>query len=507
MNLAEYLENSAKSYPEKVAVRHEGKDVTYRQLDTDAGRLARGLSDLGLSVGDRCVVMMPNSIRQITVYYALAKLGAAAVPTNFLYRVHELEHIFEDSRPKAFIGAAGYLDEVRKVLKSGVSDPAIKLALGVENDPDFQNLDRAFSGGEGFPLYPAKDDDTFNILYTSGTTGVPKGVMLTHWNLARNAKILAEMRGAIEPDTVVVGVLPLYHVYGITSVMNVSMYLGLTIHLFSAFDPHKVIEVVEQENHSVFFGVPTMLNRLIQVASETPPKRSSLKFCISGGASLPVEFLKRFETMFETEIHEGYGLTECPVCVENPYDKPTKPGSIGLPIPEFDARVVDEEGKDVPAGQPGELLIKGPAVMKGYLNRPQETGETLKDGWLYTGDIARMDEDKYVYIVDRKKELVIRGGYNVYPREVEEVIYEIPEVLEAAVYGTPHPDLGEEVTAVIYLKDGAKIDAKDIQAYVKERVAPYKYPRICTIADEPLPKSGSGKILKKDIKKIYGASK
>jgi long-chain acyl-CoA synthetase len=248
-----------------------------------------------------------------------------------------------------------------------------------------------------------------------------------------------------------------------------------------------------------------MLNRLIQVSSEDPPKRHSLRFCISGGASLPVEFLKRFETLFKTEIHEGYGLTEAPVCVENPYEKVTKPGSIGLPIPEFSARIVDHNGDDVQHGEVGELLINGPAVMKGYLNRPEETRTTIKDGWLYTGDMARMDEDHYIYIVDRKKELVIRGGYNVYPREIEEVLYQVPDILEAAVFGMPHEDLGEEVAAVVFLKEGAQVDTSTIKNYVKERVAPYKYPRIIKIAKEPFPKTGSGKILKKEVKKQYSS--
>jgi long-chain acyl-CoA synthetase len=506
MNLAEYLEHSAKKHPDKVAIRHEGRQVTFRELDQTCNRLARGLAALGLSPGERCVVMMPNGIQSVTVYYALAKLGAVVIPVNFLYKVHELSHIFSDSGPKAFIGAAAHLDEPRKVLKGMKSGPAIRLALDAANDPDFQDLDRAYSDTAVFSTHGTQDHDTFNILYTSGTTGVPKGVMLSHRNLGRNAKIVAEMRGYIEPDTVVIGVLPLFHIYGITSVMNVSMYLGLTIQLFSHFEPERVIETIEEENHTLFFGVPTMINRMIQVASEKPPRRSSLKFCISGGASLPVEFIKRFETLFSTKIHEGYGLTECPVCVENPYGRPTKPGSIGQPIPEFAAKVVDEAGKEVPVGQPGELIVKGPGVMKGYLNREKETAETLKDGWLHTGDIARSDEEGFLYIVDRKKELVIRGGFNVYPREVEEVLYQIPEVLEAAVYGVPHKDLGEEIAAVVVLKEGARIDEKGIQAYVKERVAPYKYPRIIKLVQEVLPKSGSGKILKKEVKKLYGTA-
>ena len=503
MNIARYLEESARRYPRKTVVRYEGETITYEDLDKACNRLANGLRDLGLEPGDRTVLMMPNSIHAIIAYYALAKAGAVVVPVNFLYRAHELEHIFADSKPKSFIGAEPYLDEIRNLFEKKENEPPLLLALGA-SDSRFKDLKTAYSDRDDFSCHPSDGTDTFNILYTSGTTGVPKGVMLTHSNLAKDAEILAEMRGEIEPDTVVIGVLPLYHVYGITSVLNVSMYLGLTIELFTHFEPEAVIRVTEDEDRTLFFGVPTMLNRLIQVASEKPPERSSLKFCISGGASLPVEFLKKFETLFNTTIHEGYGLTECPVCVENPYNKETKPGSIGLPIPEFSARIVGEDGKDVSPGEKGELIIKGPAVMKGYLNRPKETAETIRDGWLYTGDIARMDEDLYIYIVDRKKELVIRGGYNVYPREIEEILYQIPDILEAAVYGVPHEDLGEEVAAVVVLKEDAQTDGNAIREYLKERVAPYKYPRIIKTVKDPLPKSGSGKILKKEVKKIYG---
>ena len=502
LNLAEYLVASAGKYPEKTAIRHEGIETTFRQLDGAASRLANGLTRLGLSAGDRCMVMMPNSLHYIALYYALAKMGVAMIPVSFLFRSHELTYILKDAAPKAFIGANPYLEEISRVFAQHGAPP-ITLALNPPAKSLFQDLEAAYADNNSFSLYPTQADDTLNILYTSGTTGDPKGGMLTHGNLARNAAILARMRGTIEPDTVVIGALPLYHVYGITSVMNVSMYLGLTVELFTHFEPEAVIAVTAREARTIFFGVPTMLNRMIQAAEERPPKRTSLKFCISGGASLPVEFIRRFETLFATKIHEGYGLTECPVCVENPYDRPAKPGSIGRPIPEFSARIVDEQGKELAPGDIGELLIKGPAVMKGYLNRPQATEETIRADWLHTGDIARMDADRYIYIVDRKKDLVIRGGYNVYPREIEEVIYQIPEVSEAAVYGVRHPDLGEEIAAVVVLKEGASIEAEAIKAFVKERVAPYKYPRIVTVVREPLPKSGSGKILKKEIRKQY----
>jgi long-chain acyl-CoA synthetase len=502
MNLAEFLEASALRHPDKTAIRHENGRITYQELDRASNRFANGLTDLGLSYGDRCMVMMPNSIDYIALYYALAKMGIEIIPVNFLFRSHELFHIFKDAGPKAFIGAEAYLEEISRVFKE-TGSPPIRLALKPPEGGDFGDLESCYSDRDTFSLHSTGPDDTLNILYTSGTTGVPKGVMLTHGNLAINAKILSGMRGTIEPDTVVIGTLPLFHVYGITSVMNVSMFLGLTVELFTHFEPELVIHATEEEERTIFFGVPTMLNRLIQVAEEHPPKRSSLKFCISGGASLPVEFLNRFEALFSTTIHEGYGLTECPVCVENPYNRGTKPGSIGLPIPEFSAKIVDENGNELQPGGIGELLIKGPAVMKGYLNNPDATAETIRDGWLYTGDIARMDEDLYIYIVDRKKDLVIRGGYNVYPREIEEVIYQIEEVSETAVYGIPHPDLGEEIAAVVVPKEGASIEPEEIKAYVKERVAPYKYPRIIKVLSEPLPKSGSGKILKKEIRKQF----
>jgi len=500
------MERSASQFPERTAVRHEGKTITYGELNTRCNQLAAGLKQRGLSAGDRCALMMPNSIQTITAYNAIAKLGAVVIPINFLYRKHELAHIFSDAKPKAFIGAVPYLDEVRPILGAS-ADTTIRLALEATGDDQFLDLQSAYADETDFPTYAADDNDTLNILYTSGTTGVPKGVMLTHGNLASEARILAEMREKLDPQAVVIGVLPLYHIYGITSVLNVSMYLGITIELFTQFEPEKVIAVAEKEEQAILFAVPTMYNRLIQTAADNPPQNPSLKFCVSGGSSLPVEFLHRFESMFHTKIYEGYGLTEAPVCVENPYGGLTKPGAIGLPIPEFSAKIIDPAGAEVKPGENGELLIKGPGVMKGYLNRPEETAETLRDGWLYTGDIARADEDGYIYIVDRKKDLVIRGGYNVYPREIEEILYQIPEILEVAVIGIPHDDLGEEVAAIVVLKDGADMDPQAIRNFVKKRVAPYKYPRIVRINRDPLPKSGTGKILKKEIRTIYGDSR
>jgi long-chain acyl-CoA synthetase len=503
MNLAQYLEDTARNHPAKVAVRHEGQTITYQDLNTQCNQLANGLKASGLTAGDHCMVMMPNSIQVILIYYALTKLGAVIVPVNFLFKKHELEHILSDARPKAFIGAEPYLSEIQPAMQNAF-EPPLKFAIGAREGGNFLELNRVFTDQDDFELYPVQGDDSLTILYTSGTTGVPKGVMLTHTNHASEARILAKMRGKLDPEVVIIGVLPLYHIYGITSVINVSIYLGCTIELLPHFEPERVIEIAQTEKQTILFGVPTMYNRLIQVASQNPPQNSSLKFCVSGGASLPVEFLHRFEKLFSTKIFEGYGLTEAPVCVENPYGSVTKPGSIGLPIPEFSAKIIDNEGNEVAPGGNGELLIKGPGVMKGYMNRPDETNKTIRNGWLHTGDIARMDEDKYIYIVDRKKDLVIRGGYNVYPREIEEVMYQMPEILEVAVFGVPHDDFGEEVAAVVVLQEGAQIQPDDIREFVKQLVAPYKYPGIIQILPDTLPKSGTGKILKKEIRKKFG---
>lgn len=505
MNLAQYLENTARRYPDKVAVRFEGQSLTYQELNNRCNQLANGLQDLGLTAADHCLVMMPNSIQVIIIYYALAKLGAVIVPVNFLFKRHELEHILADAKPKAFIGAEPYLAEIQSAMQNAF-EPAFKIALGARKNSEFLELNHVYSSQTDFALYPVQGTDSLTILYTSGTTGVPKGVMLTHSNHASEARILAKMRGKPDPEVVVIGVLPLYHIYGITSVINVSIYLGCTIELLPHFDAEKVIEIAQSEKQTILFGVPTMYNRLIQAASQNPPQNSSLKFCVSGGSSLPVEFLHRFEKLFSTKIFEGYGLTEAPVCVENPFGGVTKPGSIGLPIPEFSAKIIASDGNEVPPGENGELLIKGPGVMKGYMNRPDETSRTIRDGWLHTGDIARMDEDNYIYIVDRKKDLIIRGGYNVYPREIEEVMYQIPEILEVAVFGIPHTDFGEEVAAMVVLQEGSRIGPADIREFVKQRVAPYKYPRIIKIVPDALPKSGSGKILKKEIREKFGTS-
>lgn len=497
MNLANFLTDTASRIPDHSAIRFEGQTINFSQMNRRVDALAHGLMRLGLRCGDVCVLMMPSSANWALVYYALAKLGAIVVPVNFLYRQTEIEYIFRDSGARAFVGHSDYLKEPVPVMDS-LPQMDIRIAEGENLPAGFTPLKELFDEAGGFQTCQTKGDDPFAVIYTSGTTGQPKGAVLTHNSLMSDAIAVTNVRHT-EPDDIVLSVLPLFHIYGQTHSLNISIYLGLTIRMWTRFDAEEVLAAIEEEKSAILYAVPTMVNRLVELAMKSPPKRSSLRFCISGGASLPVEILHRFEKTFDTTIYESYGLTEfSPTCLENPFGRPTRPGSVGLPIPPFKVRIVDEHDKDIPRGAVGEIIVSGSAVMKEYLNKPEATAEALRGGWLHTGDLARMEEDGYIYIVDRKKDMIIRGGYNVYPREIEEVLYTCQDVSEAAVIGVPHTDLGEEVAAVVVLRPGAEVTADELRRYVKERIAPYKYPRVVKFVKE-LPKTAAGKIFKRGI--------
>ncbi len=495
MNLADFLKDAAARLQDQPAVSINEQVISFLEMDQSVDALVRGFGRVGLRSGDRCVLMMPNAIDWVVVYYALARIGAVVVPVNPLYRKGELQHIFSDSGARAFVGHRDYLEEPMPVIKS-LPDMSIRIVGSNDVPSGFIPLPELFDH-TGDPVAAATSPESpFAVIYTSGTTGLPKGAVLTHNNLVSDVLAVSGLR-ASEPGDVVLSALPLFHIYGQTHALNLSIYSGLTLRMWDHFDPAEILAAIEEEESTILYAVPTMINRLVELASVSPPKRSSLRFCVSGGSSLPVEVFKRFESIFETWIMEGYGLTECsPTCLENPPGR-TRTGSIGFPIPGFKARIVNDQDNDIAPGEVGELLVAGPGVMKEYLHQPEATSVTLR-GWLHTGDLARQDEDGYFYIVDRKKEMIIRGGYNVYPREVEEVFYEHPAVMEVAVLGVPHQDLGEEVAAAVVLRPEAETTAEELRCFVKERVAPYKYPRIIKFMDE-LPKSSSGKILKREI--------
>jgi len=343
------------------------------------------------------------------------------------------------------------------------------------------------------------DDDTAVILYTSGTTGTPKGAELTHANLLANVDVTSRTLAQISEEDVVLGALPLFHSFGQTCGLNTSVSAGACLDLIPRFDPGKALETIDHDRVTIFQGVPTMYHAMLNHPERDRFDTSYLRLCISGGSALPVEVMRGFEEAFGCKVLEGYGLSETsPVASFNHPDRERKPGSIGTPIEGVEMKVVDEDGNEVPQGEVGEIAIRGHNVMKGYWKREDATEEVMRDGWFHTGDMAEVDEDGYFSIVDRKKDMIIRGGYNVYPREIEEVLYEHPAVSEAAVVAVPDEKMGEEVGAAVVLKQGEHAGEDDLRDFVKQRVAAYKYPRRIWFLDE-LPKGPTGKILKREI--------
>jgi long-chain acyl-CoA synthetase len=492
-NLISVLDRAAAERPSHPAVRMDDLVLSYSELREAAGRVTSLLSSLGVAPGDRVGIMLPNVPAFPMAFYGTLAAGAVVVPMNPLLKSREVTFYLDDSGAKvlfAWYAAAG---------EAAKGAAAAGAQLVTVDEPDMNSLLASL-----FALHTwadRADDDDAVILYTSGTTGQPKGAELTHANLTRNAEITAETLLNATPGDVVMGCLPLFHVFGLTCGLNATVVGGATLTLLPRFDGAKALHIIARDQVTIFEGVPTMYAAMLHSPAAADADTSSLRTCISGGAAMPVEILHAFEKTFGCIILEGYGLSETsPVASFNHPDAERKPGSIGTPVTGVEMRVVDANGADVPPGEVGEIAIRGHNVMKGYWNKPEATAEAIPDGWFRTGDLARVDEDGYFFIVDRKKEMIIRGGYNVYPREIEEVLYEHPAVAEAAVVGIPHDSLGEEVGAAVALKPGATATPEELQAYVKERVAAYKYPRHVWLQDE-LPKGPTGKILRREVRR------
>jgi long-chain acyl-CoA synthetase len=491
LNLASIITDSAARAPETVAIRLDGNELTYAELDERSARLATLLRERGLRQGDRVGVMLPNVLEFPISYYGVLRAGGVVVPMNVLLKRREIAFYLEDSGAKLLLAWQGFAEEARDAAAEA-GDQLIEVEPG-----SFAEL---LAGCEPTPELAATDEeDTAVILYTSGTTGKPKGAELTHFNLSRNADISSRTTSEVEAGDVVLGALPLFHSFGQTVSMNASLRVGATLTLLPKFDPGEALEIMQRDGVTHFYGVPTMYGALLHHPSREDYDTSALRICITGGASMPVEVLRGFEEAFDCELLEGYGLSETsPVACTNHPGQPRKPGSIGTPLEEVEMKVVDESDGEVPQGEVGEVVIRGHNVMKGYWQRPDATEEAMRGDWFHTGDMARVDEDGYFFIVDRKKDLIIRGGYNVYPREVEEVLYEHPKVREAAVIGVPHDEWGEEIGAAVVLHEGEEMAPAEVGEYVKERIAAYKYPRIVWFMDD-LPKGPTGKILKREI--------
>ncbi len=489
-NLADNLTRTAEQHGDRPAVKLDDLVVTYAELQDGARRVATLLKSKGVGPGDRVGLVMPNVPPFPVVFYGALAIGAVVVPMNPLLKGREVKYYLEDSGASIVFAWKDMAEEAGK----GASEVGIEC---VEVGPDFAEVLAGHDPDE--EVVDRDDDDTVVLLYTSGTTGQPKGAELTHHSMSTNAATSAETLVELTEKDVVMGCLPLFHVFGLTCGLNASILKGACLTLLPRFDADKALTMVARDEVTVFEGVPTMYAGMLNADGADEADMSSLRTCISGGSAMPVEVMKKFEEKFDCVVLEGYGLSETsPVASFNQPDQERKPGSIGTEVRGVEMKLVDDDDADVEQGEVGEIVIKGENVMKGYWGREEDTAEAIKDGWFHTGDLAKVDEDGYFFIVDRKKDLIIRGGYNVYPREVEEALYEHDSVAEVAVIGIPDDDLGEEVGAAVALKSGEDVSVEDLRAFAKEQLAAYKYPRVVWIVDE-LPKGPTGKILRREV--------
>jgi long-chain acyl-CoA synthetase len=513
LNLSILLEDSAREEPDRVAVVFDETRLSYAALNAAANQVANVLSLAGIQKGDTVALSCLNVPYFPIVYYGILKAGAVVMPLNVLLKTREIAYHLRDAEAKAYfclegtaelpIGELGFsaFKEVDSChhffLMTG--DPAASSpiegaqALGML----MQNQPTTFEAVKTDP------DDTAIILYTSGTTGQPKGAELSHMNMLLNARLSETMYPKKDHDVHLI-TLPLFHSFGQSVQMNAGLYNRATLVLLPRFTPSETLGLMEREGVTMFAGVPTMywalLNHPGADKHDLEKIASNLRLCVSGGAAMPVEVMKAFEAKFNVTILEGYGLSETsPVATFNRLDRPTKPGSIGLPVWGVSVRLVDKDDHDVETNELGEIIIRGHNVMKGYYNRPEATAEAMRNGWFHTGDIGRRDEEGYIYIVDRVKDMIIRGGFNVYPREIEEVLMTHPAVSLAAVVGLQHDRYGEEVKAYVILKGEATISEAELVAWCKANMADYKYPRVIEFR-ETLPMTATGKILKSELR-------
>jgi long-chain acyl-CoA synthetase len=496
-NLATHLEATAGDKGDRPALRLDGSDTTFAQLLDGARAHAGYLQAHGLEPGDRVGLVSPNVPAFPLAFFGTLLAGGVVVPMNPLLKGREIEYYVNDSGMKLIVGWDGGGSAVGDAASATGIEAIVVGAGGLSSEqlegvtPIEGSVDR-------------EDDDTAVILYTSGTTGQPKGAELTHANLSTNASTTVRTLLESSDGDVVMGCLPLFHVFGLTCGLNASVISGSCLALLPRFDPKKALETIQQSKVTIFEGVPTMYSAMLHVDDRDSYDTSSLRLCISGGSAMPVEVMRSFEDAFGCMILEGYGLSETsPVASFNLPDRERKAGTIGLPVDGCEIKLLDDDGKEVAQGEVGEIAIRGENVMKGYWGRPEATEESIPDGWFRSGDLAKQDEEGYLTIVDRKKQLIIRGGYNVYPREIEEALYEHPAVAEAAVVGIKHSELGEEVGAAIALAPGQNVSEDDLRDFAKERVAAYKYPRHVWFVDE-LPKGPTGKILHRSVEPPEG---
>ncbi|WP_027963868.1 fatty acid--CoA ligase family protein [Halalkalibacillus halophilus] len=507
MNLSDQLSLTARDHLSKAAYVFNGEETDYKTLEGSVTKFASSLQDLGYKKGDHIALVVGNTPHFVIGLYGALRLGLTVIPVNPIYTAQEISYIINNGDVKGVITLDVLMEKFEQMGEMipdvenyivGETDPSLRGRESNLKDKTYDFTTLVQKGSLELDRPTLKEDDTAVILYTSGTTGKPKGAMLTHKNLYSNARDTAEYLDINENDRVIAA-LPMFHVFCLTVALNAPLVNGSTILIVPKFSPDAVFQVAREQEATVFAGVPTMYNYLLQYPNEEEKDFSKIRLCISGGASMPVALLEKFEQNFNVQVSEGYGLSEAsPVTCFNPLDRPRKAGSIGTDITNVDNKVVDENGEEVPRGQVGELTVKGPNVMKGYYKMPEETNASIKDGWLFTGDMAQQDEEGYFYIVDRKKDLILVGGYNVYPREVEEVLYGHDHITEVAVIGVPDPNLGEAVIAFV-VSDDESVTTEELQSLCAEQLAKYKLPKEINFLDE-LPKNTTGKILRRSLR-------
>lgn len=505
MNLAELSKMEIERFGEHVSLIYEGQEFTNVELRQGARRLASALRQLGVEHGDRVIIQMPNCPEVLQSFGAVYAIGAVVVPINFLVGDDETAFIYQDSGAKTIISSMQFWPKIEACRKQA---PAIKNIILIDKDvpPGTISYHALVQEHDELPkIAETRDDDLAALIYTAGTTGRPKGVMHTHASLYANGRLQNETH-KLPPGITTVGILPLCHSYGIASLIHASFVGGGKIVLLGSFDIDAIFSAIEKYQAYIMAAVPTMYIYMLLHPEPEKYDLSSVKYWISGSAPLTLETQSRFKERFGYEIIEGWGLTEAGAnnsC--NPFEGRKKIGSIGLPTQGTLMKVVDDEGREVPIGKEGEIIISGPMLMKGYWNRPQETAEVLKDGWLYTGDIGYQDEDGYFFITERKKDLIIKGGENIAPREIEEVIFSHPKVSEAAVIGVKDEIYGEEIKACVVLKPGERATEEEIISHCEKKLKHFKSPKYVVFLNA-LPKSLVGKVLKKELRGEKGSA-
>jgi long-chain acyl-CoA synthetase len=517
LNLAMLLESSARAHPAHLAVIFNDTKLTYAQLNGAANQLANGLRKLGVQRGDKVALSCPNLPYFPIAYYAILKVGASVVPFNVLFKGREVAYHLNDSDAVALIAFQGTPDlpMAQMAFEGFQQAPACKSLIIATVDPaaappvegeGVTTLGRIMAGQPpAFDTVQTMPDDTAVILYTSGTTGSPKGAELTHANMVMNAVATRDMVGFNRED-VALAVLPLFHSFGQTVIMNTAFTVGAAITLLPRFTPDAALGIMQRDDVTIFAGVPTMYWALMSYPEadkfDLAKIAATMRLAVSGGSALPLEVIKGFEAKFDVPILEGYGLSETsPVACFNQLDRPRKAGSIGHPIWLTEVRIVDpmdDSHAPLPAGQVGEVVIRGHQLMKGYYKKPEATAQSIRNDWFHSGDLGKTDDEGYFYIVDRLKEMIIRGGFNVYPRELEEYFMAHPKVSLVAVKGVPDPKLGEEIKAYIVLKPNQSATVDEMMEFAKVGLAAYKYPRTIEFRTA-LPMTATGKILKREL--------